>query len=256
MDAVSRVIAGRAHVEEGLGSMLGASALAHLVLLVAVALMPPGWLAAPARPEELVMTISLGGPVGPRDGGMTPMGGRPVQEVVEATPRREAVRPPAPVAPQMVEPLPRPAPKRPAVAQAPREARGTTPARGEQVQRGSAVADTGGRGQGFGLTTGGGGTGATLDVGSFCCPDYLVTMQQLIQRNWNARQQVTGTTVITFVIQRDGTLTDIRLRQSSGFAALDFAAQRALALTQRLPPLPGEYPEPTLTVHLSFNYER
>jgi periplasmic protein TonB len=198
--------------------------------------------------------------VGPRDGGMTPMGGRPVQEVrpIEATPQREAVRPPAAATPQMVEPLPQAPPKKtpPPVKKAPAQARGATPTRGEEVQTGSAIAETGGRGQGFGLTSGGGGTGAQLDVGDFCCPEYLATMQQMIQRNWSAKQQVAGTTVMTFVIQRDGTLTGITLRQSSGFAALDLTAQRALVLTRQLPALPGEFPEPMLTVHLSFNYVR
>lgn len=261
MDTVSQVLAARTGDETGLSSMFGASAVVHLIFLLVIVVLPSGWLGpSPADEPESVMTISLGGPVGPRDGGMTPMGGRPVQEVrpLESTPQREAVRPPAAVTPQMVEPRPQAPPKKtpPPVKKAPAQARGTTPTRGEEVQTGSAIADTGGRGQGFGLTSGGGGTGAQLDVGNFCCPEYLATMQQFIQRNWNSKQQVAGTTVMTFVIQRDGTLTGIATRQSSGFAALDLTAQRALVLTRQLPPLPAEFTEPSLTVHLSFNYER
>lgn len=261
MDTVSQVLAARPRDETGLSSMFWASAVAHGVFLLVVVLMPSSWL-GPARADdaESVMTISLGGPVGPRDGGMTPMGGRPVQEVrpLEATPQREAVRPPAAATPQMIEPRPQAPPKKapPPVKKAPTQARGTTPTRGEQVQTGSAIAETGGRGQGFGLTSGGGGTGAQLDVGDFCCPEYLATMQQFIQRNWNSKQQVVGTTVMTFVVERDGTLTGITTRRSSGFAALDLTAQRALVLTRQLPPLPAEFTEPSLTVHLSFNYER
>jgi periplasmic protein TonB len=261
MDTVSHVLAARTRDEAGLNRMFLASVAVHIVFLVVVVLLPSEWLgpSRPAEPES-VMTISLGGPVGPRDGGMTPMGGRPVQEVqpVEARPQREAVRPPAAVTPQMVEPRPQAPPKKtpPPVKKAPTQARGTTPTRGEQVQTGSAIAETGGRGQGFGLTSGGGGTGAQLDVGDFCCPDYLATMQQFIQRNWSSKQQVAGTTVMTFVIERDGTLTGITTRRSSGFAALDLTAQRALVLTRQLPPLPAEFTEPSLTVHLSFNYER
>lgn len=261
MDTVSQVLAARTRDEAGLNSMFLASAVAHIVFLLAVILMPSGWLGASRAEEpESVMTISLGGPVGPRDGGMTPMGGRPVQELrpVDATPLREAVRPPAAVTPQMVEPRPQAPPKKtpPPVKKAPEQARGTTPTRGEEVQSGSAIAETGGRGQGFGLTSGGGGTGAQLDVGDFCCPEYLATMQQFIQRNWSSKQQVAGTTVMTFVIERDGTLTGITTRRSSGYAALDLTAQRALVLTRQLPPLPAEFTEPRLTVHLSFNYER
>ncbi len=40
---------------------------------------------------------------------------------------------------------------------------------------GSAVA-TPARGHGLGLSTGGGGTGGKLDVGNFCCNEYLTTM--------------------------------------------------------------------------------
>ena len=95
-----------------------------------------------------------------------------------------------------------------------------------------------------------------LDVKNFCCPDYLVTMLQLIQSRWNAVQQVTGEAVVVFRIQRDGRLTDIELERSSGYPALDLTAQRALFQTQRVPPLPSAFPDDHLTVHLKFEYRR
>ena len=114
------------------------------------------------------------------------------------------------------------------------------------------------QGLGFGgLSTGGGtGAGGYLDVANFCCPDYLVTMLQLVQSNWMARQEVSGETLVEFRIQRDGRLTDIELEKSSGYAALDLTAQRALFMTQRLPPLPSAFPDDHLTVHLRFPYQR
>jgi len=113
-------------------------------------------------------------------------------------------------------------------------------------------------GMGFGgLSTGGGfGSGSYLDVKNFCCPDYLVTMIQLIKGNWSARQQVAGVAMVIFRIQRDGRLTDIELERSSGFPALDLTAQRALFVTQKLPPLPAAFPDDHLTVHLNFEYTR
>jgi hypothetical protein len=33
-------------------------------------------------------------------------------------------------------------------------------------------------------------------------------------------------------------------------------AQRAVTLTKQLPPLPEAFPNPTLTVHLNFEYQR
>ena len=37
---------------------------------------------------------------------------------------------------------------------------------------------------------------------------------------------------------------------------LDLASQRAILTTRQLPPLPREFTETTLTVHLMFEYQR
>src|SRR2546428_5324985 len=72
-----------------------------------------GLLRAPARflgresaAPRTVMTISLGGNAGADSGGMTQMGGRAVQVQTppEEAAKREAVRPPAAKAPEMVLP--------------------------------------------------------------------------------------------------------------------------------------------------------
>ena len=51
-------------------------------------------------------------------------------------------------------------------------------------------------------------------------------------------------------------LNDISLEQSSSFPIADLAAERAVVLTKQLPPLPDAFPNPTLTVHLNFRYQR
>jgi protein TonB len=208
------------------------------------------------------MTISLGGAPGPRAGGMTPMGGRPVQapEPLEAA-RPRAEMPPAPTAPKMTLPTERARPRPPApkpAQRAPREAAGRTPSTGEKPQEGSARADTGARGQGFGLTTGGGGGagGVQLDVANFCCPEYVETVVQRIQGNWDWKQNIAGQVVVRFTIARDGSLSQVQVTKPSGLVALDTAAYRAVLLTQRVPPLPPQFTNPTLTVHLTFDYSR
>ena len=95
-----------------------------------------------------------------------------------------------------------------------------------------------------------------MSLGNFCDPQYLGQMISLIHRNWNPRQSVVGTPVIRYVIQRDGQLTDISLKQSSGFQILDFNAQRAVIATRAIPPLPSCYPYPTFIVNLTFEYTR
>jgi TonB family protein len=156
----------------------------------------------------------------------------------------------------MVEPK-KTAPKKSATAAVDaKDPRSRTPTKGAQIEAGSTVAQTAGKGQGFGLTAGGGGTGGYLDVSDFCCPEYLAMMLELIQRNWSSRQGTDGTTLMRFVIERDGSLTGIQVERSSGNSALDYYSLRALTLTGRLPPLPGAYTGDRLPVHLYFGYTR
>lgn len=260
MEAVSQVLIERSDAAKGFERMFGWSAFAHVLMVATLAFLPAGWFGSQVQVDpESLMTISLGGPVGPRDGGMTPMAARPVQAVrpAEAPTRPEPVRPPAARAPEMVEPT-KTAPRQPtAVAKVDsQDPRGRMPTQGEEVRQGKAVAETGARGQGFGLTAGGGGTGAVLDVGNFCCPEYISTMLDLVRRNWSSKQGSTGLSVVKFTIQRDGVLTNVQLERSSGAPSLDFMAQRAIALTRQLPALPGAFSEPSLTVHMQFQYER
>jgi len=56
-------------------------------------------------------------------------------------------------------------------------------------------------------------------------------------------------------VTRAGTIENVQVEQSSGFVAHELTAQRALLLT-RLPELPIQYPNPTLTVHMRFEYQR
>ena len=262
---VSDVLRDRMQEPGGLQRMVGISVLLHAAAFSLAVVAPAAWFAGQSAVPRTVMTISLGGGApGPQNGGLTSIGGRPVQaEPLPDAPRREAVRPPAAETPAMTLPKNavtrgKPTTPAPVVKQAPSDARGRTPTRGDQVSAGSSLADTGVRGQGFGLSTGGGGggTGLRLDVGDFCCPDYLLTMTARVQSNWSPRAENPAQAVVKFTIQRDGTITDIELEQSSRYTALDLAAQRALATTRQLPPLPAAYANPSLTIHLTFQYTR
>jgi TonB family protein len=268
MEAVSSVLIERAHHERGLPRMVTASLAVHVVLIAAIILMPPINGRRSEQDIRTVMTISLGGAPGPAAGGMTMMG-RPIQSTAPLpdAKRPAPLRPPAAAPPAMTMPKPSAAPaKAPpkpraaaADASAARAAAAAQPLVPSSPPFGAAaaVADPG-RGMGFGgLSTGGSpGGGSYLDVANFCCPDYLVTMLQLIQNNWSRRQEVGGDALVVFRIQRDGRLTDIELEKSSGYPALDLTAQRALFLTQKVPPLPSAFPDDHLTVHLRFEYRR
>ena len=259
---VTDVLRDRMHEPTGFQQMAVVSVLAHGSLAALLILAPGGWLSQRVETPREVMTISLAaGTPGPTSGGMTAIGGKPVQVVTppEEVKKPEPIRAPAAKAPEMTIPEKNARSRTGAanITQAPDQARGRTPTRGAETSAGSTLAETGVRGQGFGLTTGGGGgSGSQLDVENFCCPDYIQLMVQQVHASWDYRVERPGLTVVKFTIQRDGRITDITLIKSSGYTAHDINAQRALARTRQLAPLPAQFPNPTLGVQLSFDYKR
>ena len=259
---VTDVLRDRMQPPGGLPATALVSFLAHVGIIGALVVGPLRWMSRAVDENKPVMTITLGGAgTGPENGGMTAQAARSVQ-TTEPAPKPEALRAPAAQTPQMTIPLAKTAPAKPVkappkatedIAKVP-DARGTTLSRGEQLQTGPAVAVTGAKGQGFGLSTGGKGLGYTLDLANFCCPDYLELMIERIRGNWQQQAEVPGATVLKFTIQRDGRLVDSSVERTSGYTALDNAARRAIEVTRQLTPLPAEYPNPTLTIHLTFQY--
>jgi TonB family protein len=252
---VTDIIVTRSRVDERLNGMVPWSIAAHLALFAFMIFMPASWRGAVDEGPHTVMTISLGGAPGPRNGGLTTMGGRTVQAPPPEPVKKVVETPRAAKTPEMALPTKNARVVKPQPKQAPNESTARTPAIGEP-QEGSTRVNTGARGQGFGLTSGGGGgTGVTVDTANFCCPEYLSQMVTLIQRNWDSKQQATGSVIMKFTITRAGTIENVQVEQSSGFVAHELTAQRALLLT-RLPELPIQYPNQTLTVHMRFEYQR
>lgn len=231
------------------GIHVGAVALAFLL--------PRSWLGVDAEPKN-IMTISLGGTPGPKSTGTTSIGGRTVERVAPPEQRPEPIRPtpaqpPAPVAVKATsKPAVAPTQTSPKPAQTPPARTAVT---GPQVTAGNSAVETGARSQGAGLTFGGGGTGGETDLSNFCCQEYLQHILGTIESRWAKGQNGRGTTVLRFTIRRDGSIDtgNLTVFQSSGNSILDRAARAAL-FDARLMPLPGEYPNPTLTIRLSFPY--
>jgi TonB family protein len=252
MDTVADVLIRRAPEPGGLRRMVAISVAAHVVMSIAFLMMPS--IGRPSEEPEVSITLDLGGAPGPRVGGMTTMGGRAVQEVAKQTSKPQSITPPAPKTPEMTLPTTK-TPPRPTARQAPDSATSRKPTTGPETRAGSAKVETHGQGTATGLTLGGSGLpGGQFDAANFCCPEWLATMLQLINRNWNSKQQVAGRTVIRFTVERDGRISSMEVRQSSGYFALDQSAQRALALTRQFPPLPAEYTDNQFTMDLSFSY--
>lgn len=258
---VTDVLRDRVGPPGGLRRMIGVSLLAHAVFAAVLVLAPGSLIGARSAEPTRIMTISIrDGDDGPNVGGMNKEAQRAVQEVVkqEDLKRPDAFSAPAKKTPEMViseKVAAKPAKSAPVVHEAPEQAKGRAPTRGTQRAFGEALTYTGAKGQGFGLSTGGGaGTGSSLDVADFCCPEYIAIMIDRIRAGWQQNQGTTGDVIVKFTIQRDGRLTDVVVERSSGTTILDTAALRAILQTRSLNPLPPQFPNPTLGVHLSFQY--
>jgi TonB family protein len=255
-ETVTDIIVARSRQPEGLQMMVLWSSMGHVVVLAFLLLAGSGVVAE--RPQT-VMTISLGGAPGTRTGGLTQMGARAVQEQALAeAPPRSVLTPPAPIPPKMTLPDPKDKPRpQPKPDKAPPESAAKRANSGPQPTEGNARAETPVvRGQGFGLSSAGGGGGPVqVDVTDFCCPDYLAQLATFIQRSWDQNQGVVGSTTVKFTIARDGAIQAPLVEKPSGFLALDNSAMRAVQIT-RLPPLPTAFPNSSLTVHMRFDYQR
>ena len=260
-EAVSDILDLRTRQSEGLSRMVVVSLAAHVALLAAVVLMPADWRSGKTKEKLRPMFISLGGSVGPNAGGMTQLSGRSVQAVAPPDVKPKVEPPPAAKAPEMSVPDPKltPKPRSSTKIEKPVDKSSSRkPTTGPEVKTGDARADTGAAPIPFGgLSTGGGGTGGVqINVGDFCCPEYIAAMNQRITENWNRNQGAAGTAVMKFTIQRDGTMTGIEVDQSSRNPVLDLESRRSLITTRQLPPLPAAFTRPTLTVLLTFEYKR
>ena len=264
-EAVSDILLERSRESDRVGQMMLISCLAHVLLLAALVLMPSNWRMSSKSTDVTPMTITLSSGGGPDTGGMTPISARPVQEVAaEAKPA--PIAPPVSKPPEMVAPETKTTP----VAKTPPKptekpvdkSTARKPTTGPQVKSGDARAETravsapvfGGLTRPAGASSA--GTAVMTDYANFCCPDYLNQMVDFIKRNWNQNQGAEGQVQVKFTIRRDGAITDVELEKPSNISLLDLESQRALAKTRALPPLPREFTENTLTVHLIFDYHR
>jgi outer membrane biosynthesis protein TonB len=99
-----------------------------------------------------------------------------------------------------------------------------------------------------------GGTGvAGLEGGDFPYTLYIDRMKNLIGSRWLRPQVAAGAeATVYFVIERDGTIRDVKLETPSASTAFNLGAQRAVLESSPLPPLPFGYSGTYLGVHLNF----
>jgi TonB family protein len=259
-EAVSDILRLRAQQADGLTRTVWVSAGAHVLLLLVFFVVPADWRTSPPQAQATPMTISLAGAEGPDNGGMTQLSGRAVQEMRPLETRSRVETPAANTPMALPDPSlrARPRPTLKPIEKPVEKSPSRTPTTGAEPKTGAARADTGAAPIPFGglSTGGGGGQGVTLDVGDFCCPEYIQVMRQRIMEHWTKNRGTAGLNIVKFTIARNGMLSGIEVSTSSRNPILDMESRRAVTVTQRLPPLPPAFTRPTLTVFLTFEYNR
>ena len=148
---------------------------------------------------------------------MQMIGGRPIQAAQPSTEpqiAKNTLPSLASTPPKMVLPDPKQKPRTPPKpTAASKDPKGTAVGKGFETQLGTAKVETGAKGQGFGLSSGGtgGDGGVKLGVDNFCCPEYVADMRNRIIKNWNQNQQAAGVVIMKYTIQRSGQITDIEV---------------------------------------------
>jgi protein TonB len=89
---------------------------------------------------------------------------------------------------------------------------------------------------------------------------YVEAVRRKIGSNWNlfeidpaVRSARRAKSMLTFTINRDGSVKNIRMEQSSGNQSMDISAQRALASASPMPPLPNDYSGSYVNVNFDFD---
>lgn len=97
----------------------------------------------------------------------------------------------------------------------------------------------------------------SLDTDDFPFAPYINRVRRKIAANWRVPEGSQGQERfcrVYFRIQRDGSVTDVSVEETSELFLFDQAAQRAVLNAAPLPPLPREYRDRYLGVHFSFVY--
>jgi len=83
---------------------------------------------------------------------------------------------------------------------------------------------------------------------------YIRTVHAKITDKWAGRALPGQQPVAVFDINRDGRISGLAIKKSSGNSYYDQAALRAITEAAPFPPLPPEFSGPVLRVHLGFNF--
>ncbi len=90
---------------------------------------------------------------------------------------------------------------------------------------------------------------------------YRDLIEQRVAQKWRTedidpRIQTLPVCIVTFEIHNNGSISNVRILQSSGNRALDYSAQRAIYEAGPLPPLPPGYERSSANIEIWFQLKR
>jgi protein TonB len=236
-------------VRTPLGRSLVVSMVLHGSAIAALLL----WQVKPAPPRPPVYRVNLvGAPPGPRAIGVVDPQPAPSAPVAQAEAPSGIERPPAPlVAPTRTRPAPAPpARATPTPARTARAGQADGAPRTDATTAPRAGSSTGGRGADV----------ATIrtDGIAFPAPGYLNNIVRQVYVRFSPPSRFANRPLrseVSFLIGRDGAVSEIRVEQSSGEYAFDLEARSAIEAagsTRSFGPLPKEWLDDVLRVYLTF----
>lgn len=254
-DPVDRLLMDRARADVGFPGGLLLSLFAH-ILTVGAAFAAP-FVFPPPPPLKVADGFAV---VLPRGGGGDPTPPAPAAPANAETQTPPEAPPPVEPPPKVLKPPteepkkglpelnPKKAPKKSEKTPPPRR----TPATATTDAKTKPTAGPGGTGassQTRGFEFGPAGPGAptgTDEAGDW----YAATVIQKVSMIWGQqiRTGMTQPVVVSFTIEMDGSVSDVRLVQSCGIALLDLAAQRAVYNAAPFGPLPNYYGTNRITI--------
>lgn len=221
----------------------------HALAVTAALVLPLLTAETPERPRilpvRLVPLQRMGRPDAPPEREVRTQPQRPEPEPPKPEPPKPEPKPepPKPQAAPPPEPTPEPPRREPEREPEPREPERAEPPPSDSGRLGSPQGDPLGT-SAFGARIAGVDPGFTYD-------SYLQRMLSRIESEWR-RPGVEGVmeAVIHFVVDKDGTVRDLHVLESSGHRPFDLAAVRAVQNASPLPPLPRSYRKDSLGVNL------
>lgn len=99
-----------------------------------------------------------------------------------------------------------------------------------------------------------GGTPLTTDAANFPYPWYITQVRESLWTAWTERMPSSGSLRCTmrFVITRNGAARSVSVEKSSGNRLFDNAAESSVQAAAPFQPLPDDFLEDRLTVHVEF----